>query len=841
MFSSILLRERSRIFHNLLSSRVSVRSMGGGPRTFPGGLNKWQWKRLHEKKARDKEKRLLDEEKQLYQARLRSQIRAKLVPGAAHSDVLDPSSAGGSHHGPMSPKDHIKALADRFMKDGAEDLWNEDDGPISSSQAQRPSPMDTIEDPTVKWRNLVEGGGEVKALGSFNSISLPSNLQQRREYSASAGGRVMAKGKPHRWRNNSSSSDDDEDYVRDVGAKWPRFNPAGDREVEDGGQKEERERRRNERSMKKFMSSAALGKHDVITKRRSIMKDLEKGKEFDEEEGDPQAKIEAIKRELLERKIAAKAAENEVEAQSIFSEKRFEDYGISPLTIKALTAAGYVQMTRVQEATIPVYLEGKDALVKARAGTGKSAAFLVPMIEEVIKAMAKDVAKRVPPIYALIICPTRELASQIYAETRVLLRYHDGLGVQTLIGGTRFKDDLKRLELDPCQIVVATPGRLMDHVESKSAFSVRLTGLKVLILDEADQLLDLGFRKDIERIVDCLPRRRQTLLFSATIPKEVRRISQMVLKREHSLIDAVGSGCLETNSKVKQLYIVAPLEQQFHVVHEILREHISQTPDYKVIVFNATGMVTSLMYMLFREMQLNVRELHSRKPQLYRSRISEEFKQSKRIILISSDVSARGMNYPDVTLVLQVGIPPDREQYIHRLGRTGREGKDGQGVLLIAPWEEYFLDDVKDLPIESASSPHIDPAMKAKMDNSMEKIDTSIKEAAYHAWLGYYNSVREIGRNKTELVDLANLFCQSIGLEKPPALYRKTALKMGLKDIPGIRVRKNDDAHSGCSSSLCSVCGRLHPVLLKILLQINHVTWKLNAPEQLFKIIIHFH
>lgn len=690
----------------------------------------------------------------------------------------------------MSPKDHIKALADRFMKEGAEDLWNEDDGPISSSQPQRPSPMDTIDQPTVDLWNLVASGGNAKAVGSFNSIGFPSNLQQSREYSVSARSRVMVKGRVNRWRKDSSSSDDDDGYVRDVSVKWPRFNAAGDREVEDGDKEEGREGKTG-RNMRKFMSSAALGKYDVkITKRRSILKDLEKGKEFDEEEGDSQEKIEAIKRELQERKMAAKTSENEGAQDSIFSEKRFEDYGISPLTIKALTAAGYVQMTRVQDATLRVYLEGKDALVKARTGTGKSAAFLVPAIEEVVKSMGKDAAKRIPPIYALVICPTRELASQISAETRVLLRHHDGLGVQTLIGGSRFKDDLKRLELDPCQIVIATPGRLLDHVESKSAFSARLMGLKVLILDEADHLLNLGFRRDIEKIVDCLPRRRQSLLFSATIPKEVRRISQVVLKREHAFIDTVGAGNLDTNPKVKQSYIVAPLEQQFHVVHEILREHISQTPDYKVIVFIATGMVTSLMYLLFREMQLNVREMHSRKPQLYRSRISEEFKQSKRMVLISSDVSARGMNYPDVTLVLQVGIPPGREQYIHRLGRTGREGKDGEGVLLIAPWEEYFLDDLKNLPIERASLPDIDPAMKSKMDNSMEKIDTSVKEAAYHAWLGYYNSIREIGRNKTELVDLANHFCHSVGLEKPPALYRKTALKMGLKDIPGIRVRK---------------------------------------------------
>lgn len=311
----------------------------------------------------------------------------------------------------------------------------------------------------------------------------------------------------------------------------------------------------------------------------------------------------------------------------------------------------------------------------------------------------------------------------------------------------------------------------------------------MLILDEADHLLDLGFRKDMEKIVDCLPRQRQSLLFSATLPKEVRRVSQLVLKRDHEYINTVGLGP-ETHDKVNQSYMIAPHEQHFQIVHHLLKQHIAQTPNYKVIVFCTTAMMTSLMFSLFREMKLNVREIHSRKPQLYRSRVSEEFKEAKQLILITSDVSARGMNYPDVSLVIQVGVPIDREQYINRLGRTGREGKGGEGMLLIAPWEQYFLEEIKDLPLLESSSPHLDPDVKVKIEKAMEKVDPSVKEAAYHAWLGYYNSVRETGRDKTTLVELGKGFSNSIGLQKVPALFRKTALKMGLKDIPGIRVRK---------------------------------------------------
>ncbi|KAK1603453.1 hypothetical protein QYE76_037315, partial [Lolium multiflorum] len=468
----------------------------------------------------------------------------------------------------------------------------------------------------------------------------------------------------------------------------------------------------------------------------------------------------------------------------------FDEFGISPLTVKALTDAGYVQTTVVQEAALPVCLEGKDVLVKAKTGTGKSVAFLLPAIESVLNAMKSNTNHRVSPVYALVLCPTRELAVQVTAEANVLLKHHHGVGVQSLIGGTRFKLDQRRLESDPCQILVATPGRLLDHIENRSSFSVRLMGLKLLVLDEADHLLDLGFRKDIEKIADSLPRQRQTLLFSATVPKEVRRVSQLVLNKDHVFVDTVGLGAVETPTKVQQQYLVVPHELHFHMVHRLLREHIDQEVNYKVIVFCTTAMMTEFMYIMLRDLKLNVREIHSRKPQLYRTRISEEFRDSNRLILVTSDVSTRGVNYPDVTLVLQVGVPPGREHYIHRLGRTGREGKSGKGVLLIAPWEEYFLKEVQDLPIEKGSVPHIDPEMKQKVDESIKIVDMSIKEAAYHAWLGYYNSIADVGRDKAMLADLASRFCVSIGMEKPPSLYRKTAMKMGLKDVPGIRIRK---------------------------------------------------
>ncbi|KAK3159532.1 hypothetical protein QOZ80_2AG0151230 [Eleusine coracana subsp. coracana] len=815
--------------------------MGGGPRTFPGGLSKWQYKRMHEKLARQKQQGLLRHEKQLYLARLRSEIRASRLPAAPPVE------------GPTSSRAHIRALADRFRKPGAEDLWNEDDGPVRRSrqpsnsipsgahrqQLDSGKPRggaswkdwdDLALDSLPRVQREAGAGGKEPTLAAFNprrgyrtvattwfsncsSVSTIPSSQRRCHTAISpcsaswqsrlalipfACGRlpdgrekpapallnqtrlfsVAARRFGRKWRPDSSDEDDEGTSTAPKrGLKFNKFRASSDEdsETDESGEPS---------AIRRRWSSAALRNCDMKKERRVL-------KSYDEENNDLTGRIRELREEIKNREVlGTERRRYESRGESLLTSKRFDECGISPLTVKALTDAGYVQTTVVQEAALPICLEGKDVLVKAKTGTGKSASFLLPAIESVLNGMKNSTNHRVSPIFALIFCPTRELAIQLAAEANVLLKYHEGIGVQSLIGGTRFKLDQRRLESDPCQILVATPGRLLDHIENKSSFSVRLMGLKILVLDEADHLLDLGFRKDIEKIVDSLPRQRQTLLFSATIPKEVRRVSQLVLKRDHVFLDTVGLGAVETPTKVQQLYLVVPHELHFHMVHRLLQEHIDHEVDYKVIVFCTTAMVTEFMYIMLRDLKLNVREIHSRKPQLYRTRISEEFRDSNRLILVTSDVLTRGVNYPDVTLVIQVGAPPDREHYIHRLGRTGREGKSGRGILLIAPWEEYFLNEISDLPIEKDRAPEIHQEMKQKVDDSIKIVDMSIKEAAYHAWLGYYNSIVDVGRDKTMLADLANRFGASIGLQKPPAIYRKTALKMGLKDVPGIRIRK---------------------------------------------------
>ncbi|KAJ4957295.1 hypothetical protein NE237_014078 [Protea cynaroides] len=474
---------------------------------------------------------------------------------------------------------------------------------------------------------------------------------------------------------------------------------------------------------------------------------------------------------------------------SYLSQTRFDQCPLSPISLKGIKDAGYERMTVVQEATLPVILKGKDVLAKAKTGTGKTVAFLLPAIEVVVKSPPADRDQKRPPILVLVICPTRELASQAAAEANMLLKYHPSIGVQVVIGGTRLAVEQKRMQANPCQVLVATPGRLRDHTENTAGFATRLMGVKVLVLDEADHLLDMGFRKDIERIIAAVPKQRQTLLFSATVPEEVRQICHIALKRDHEFINTVEDGSEETHSQVRQMHLVAPLDKHFSLLYALLKEHISEDVDYKVLVFCTTAMVTKLVADLLTELNLNVREIHSRKTQSYRTRISDEFRKSKGLILVTSDVSARGVDYPDVSLVIQLGLPSDREQYIHRLGRTGRKGKEGQGILLLAPWENFFLSSVKDLPIEKASVPSIDPDTRKKVETALSHVETKNKEAAYQAWLGYYNSNKTVGRDKCRLVELANDFSRSMGLDSPPAIPKLVLGKMGLKNVPGLRSR----------------------------------------------------
>lgn len=482
---------------------------------------------------------------------------------------------------------------------------------------------------------------------------------------------------------------------------------------------------------------------------------------------------------------------------------KFSDLDISAESRRAMAEVFcYEFMTAVQYETLPLILKNeKDCLAKAKTGTGKTLAFMIPTIERIVSPMSNKGKKR-SDISCLVISPTRELAQQIGNETKKLLSFHKNhlKKVVVCVGGTNKNKDVQSLS-GTTPIVVATPGRLLDHLQN-SGIAERMARLDTLIFDEADQLLDMGFRPDIQRILHLLEpsyKTRQTLLFSATIPDSVSEIANIAMRGGYNFVDTVGEDTKQTHLHVKQELMISPQESQVSALLNILeRERDSNTEAYKIIVFFTTARLTGFMSELFNSIKnhigYDVLEIHSRKSQKQRERASEEFRKRRKAVMFSSDVTARGMDYPDVTYVLQVGLT-DRSQYIHRLGRTARAGKNGKGGLLLADYEKEYMvkRELRDMPLELTPIPDTEKSSKASSQgilnvSKIQGLQVSA-EQAYRAWLGYYNGhLKKVKWDKRMLVCQGNMWGREIGLKEQPSLQKRTIGKMGLKGIPGLKV-----------------------------------------------------
>ena len=439
--------------------------------------------------------------------------------------------------------------------------------------------------------------------------------------------------------------------------------------------------------------------------------------------------------------------------------------------------------TVVQDQTLPPILQGLDVLARAKTGSGKTVAFLLPSIE----AMLKGPPPQRGDVSCLILSPTRELASQIHEEAKSLLTFHN-FNAQVVFGGTNINSERNRMNNNACDFLVATPGRLIDHFQT-SNLAPRVARLKVLVLDEADQLLEMGFKPSIDKILSFIPRERQTLLFSATVPKQVQNIAANALRPGYAYVDCVGEEDSATNLQVTQWLTVAPLDDHLHLLVQLITGHQQQVPDHKVICFFPTARATQLAAELFVALGKPVTEIHSRKSQGHRTKAADKFRDAKSGVMMSSDVSARGLDYPDVTLVIQVGLPSSREQYIHRLGRTARAGKTGEGLLLLAPHEAFFARQLKDLPISDAPA-QVDPNTAHVVSQALARVDVRTKEQAYVAWLGFYNgSCGKMGWSKEVLVQNANRYAlEVLGCPGLPGIMKKTVGMMGLKGVPGLNL-----------------------------------------------------
>lgn len=449
----------------------------------------------------------------------------------------------------------------------------------------------------------------------------------------------------------------------------------------------------------------------------------------------------------------------------------------------------YERLTNVQNETFQPIRDGKDVLAKAKTGNGKTIAFLLPVIENMVAE-----GRRPGVIPTLVVSPTRELALQIATEARRLAKFHD-LKISCFVGGENIKKDIRVLtNSQPIDILIATPGRLVDHLKSDNgAITERLGKAGVLILDEADRLLDMGFRPDIMRIMDYLPRERQTLLFSATLPASTEELKKIALRSDYAFVDTIDENEADTNVQTEQEYVVVKLEDIVPMVERVLTAHM-KLPAYKVILFLPTARSAQFMAQLFNAAGFpGILEIHSRKSQAQRTKTAEAFRTGKKVVMFSSDVSARGVDYPDVSLVLQVGLT-DRDQYIHRLGRTARAGMKGKGVLVLAEFEAAMLNQLSDLPLE-ASKKHSPEDLVASESRALKviknlKMHKELEKSAqqsYQAWLGFYNGKTKALKLKSEgLVKLAADYSYSIGLDEVPKLEKRTLKKMNLLGVPGI-------------------------------------------------------
>ncbi|KAG6897306.1 hypothetical protein C0992_002608 [Termitomyces sp. T32_za158] len=385
----------------------------------------------------------------------------------------------------------------------------------------------------------------------------------------------------------------------------------------------------------------------------------------------------------------------------------------------------------------------RDLLVKAKTGTGKTLGFLLPAIEARLRALeahgkqaARDAGKegdlefekRAASVFArdtvgtLIISPTRELATQITTEAMRLTDKLDGenrnFGVRLFVGGenkTRQVHQFLKMRND---IVVATPGRLRDVLASEAVVRKAIATTQVLILDEADTLLDMGFRPDIDAIErEITPKpERQTFLFSATVSRAIQDIAKEMLSRNHKFINCVASDASPVHAHVPQYSTIVSdnSEQIPHIVRLIAHDQLSNPGSSKIILFLPTTKMTQLYATLLRELRnvlparnkTRLYEIHSKKTMEARTKASSYFRNDKdgASILVSSDVSARGVDYPGVSRVIQVGSPGSTEQYIHRVGRTGRAGTQGRGDLVLLPFEQGFLKNISNVPLKSLST-----------------------------------------------------------------------------------------------------------------------------------------
>lgn len=399
---------------------------------------------------------------------------------------------------------------------------------------------------------------------------------------------------------------------------------------------------------------------------------------------------------------------------------KFSDLGLSAKVLSAVEGAGYSEPTPIQEQAIPHVLERRDVMGIAQTGTGKTAGFVLPMLSLIEKGRARA---RMPR--TLILEPTRELAAQVEEKFQEYGTNHK-LNVALLIGGVSFDDQLKVLDRG-ADVLIATPGRLLDLFERGR---ILMTGVEVLVIDEADRMLDMGFIPDIERIVGLVPFTRQTLFFSATMPPEIERLADKFLQNPVQVAVAAAATTAKT---VEQKLVKAP-KKDFDK-RAVLRDLIDNASNLNnAIVFCNRKKDVATLHRSLVKREYSVGSLHGDMDQTSRTKTLEGFRNNEIKLLVASDVAARGLDIPDVSHVFNYDVPIHAEDYVHRIGRCGRAGRDGWAFTLVTSADDKYVDAIMKLTGDeipyagAAAKPEADEAPKKKTTRARKSADKGAEE-----------------------------------------------------------------------------------------------------------------
>ena len=427
---------------------------------------------------------------------------------------------------------------------------------------------------------------------------------------------------------------------------------------------------------------------------------------------------------------------------------KYSDTEINAYILKAVREMGFEYMTPIQEQAIPVLLEGKDVIGQAQTGTGKTAAFSIPMIQKI------DISCKKPQ--GIILCPTRELAMQAAEEIRKITKYMHGLKVLPVYGGQDISKQIRALS-QGVQIIVGTPGRVMDHLRRHT---IKTANVRMIVLDEADEMLNMGFREDMETILSQMPEERQMALFSATMPQAILEITSQYQK------DAV---FIKVTPKE---VTVAAIEQSYYRIakkdkmNALCRLIDFYQPKRSLIFCNTKKMVDEMTQEL-KGRGYEAEGLHGDLSQFQRDTVMNLFRNGRCAILIATDVAARGIDVSGVDAVFNYDVPEDIEYYVHRIGRTGRAGREGRSMTLVSGREVFKIRDIERIchtKIEEKKLPTGKDIVKVKFGRS---VDSALETAKDQNLEGLKNRIESVcdERGISELDLAAALLCQSMGEE----------------------------------------------------------------------------